>query len=234
MRYSRSSATSASVRPGARPPCVDQLGERGVGDRARGAQRGELGVVLDHAQLLDQPGRADQGDRRCASSASAAWASTVTWSDSNPSAPIPSSAANPARVSGARPLDHGLQVGHLGGDLRAVAAVGAQAALRVAVDVHEQRGVRPGEAGEVADVDQVGDQQRVDARGRAARAARPAGRQSSRAHGHVGGLQQLDVGAFQPARAWPGRRARRSAARPPRAFLSPRMDSTSSGSTPGA
>ena len=50
-------------------------------------------------------------------------------------------------------------------DLRAVAAVGAQAALRVAVDVHEERGVRPGEAGEVADVDQVGDQQPVDARG---------------------------------------------------------------------
>ena len=64
------------------------------------------------------------------------------------------------QVTPAGPLDGHLQVGCLLGGLGAVAAVGGQH-RRLVVGEHQQGRVGPGETGQVAHVDQVGDQHRV-------------------------------------------------------------------------
>ena len=68
-----------------RPPALDQVGERGVGGRARRPQQPDLGVVLDHPQPLDQPRRTDRARASRPSSGQAANSSTVTTWLSNPS-----------------------------------------------------------------------------------------------------------------------------------------------------
>ena len=66
----------------------------------------------------------------------------------------------PGQVTPAGPLDGHLQVGRLLGRLGAVAAVGGQH-RRPIVGEHQQGRVGPGETGQIAHVDQVGDQHRV-------------------------------------------------------------------------
>jgi hypothetical protein len=64
---------------------------------------------------------------------------------------------------GARPLDQPPQVGHLPLRLRAVTAVSAEHTVFVAVDMHQQGAVGAGESGEISNIQQIGDQQRLEA-----------------------------------------------------------------------
>ncbi len=73
------------------------------------------------------------------------------------------------------PVDQRFQIGHLLGGLGLVAAVGAEHGAPLVASgvlgVHQQRRVGTGETGQIADIAQIDDQQRVEAVVRAARDA---------------------------------------------------------------
>jgi hypothetical protein len=133
--------------------------ERGIGDGARRPQRSDLGVVLDRSQAFDDSAvrheceavglglePIESGDR------------DVVGLDADPGDLLPSRPADQVRPDGAG-VDR-VDVGHLTGRLGEVAPVSGE--HRTAVPGDEGRGVRPGEPGEVADVEQIRDQQGVD------------------------------------------------------------------------
>ena len=163
-RRPRRPARSASISPAS-------LTARSVSTRSA------VGTRFDAAAVRQPRGQQAQ------------WSATVTDLASNPTTP---SGARRQQRQVAGPGDQPGQVGHLVCRLRGVPAVGAEqgagrrssAAVRVGDGLgrrlvvggdHQQRRVRSGEPGQVADVDQIGDQQRVDA-GAASAARRSARR----------------------------------------------------------
>jgi len=66
----------------------------------------------------------------------------------------------PGEVAPAGPLDGHFQIGRLLGGLGTVATVGGQNGV-IIVREHQQSSIGPGEAGQIANVDQVRDQHRI-------------------------------------------------------------------------
>ncbi len=174
IRASAARATSRSVRPdeaALQAPAPDLVGElRG------GLDRRQLAVVLDPAQLLDRAARpGPPRPRRPSFSSSRSSVRTDIWSSSKPTLPSRRSAM-PASQS---PLDGDrLPALDLGGGALGVAEVGEEEAHAGPADAGA---VGAGEAGQVADVDQVGDQHPVELalgqeRPRAGRRGRASGR----------------------------------------------------------
>ena len=136
----------------------------------------------------------------------------------------------PRQHEGPAPVDHPLQVGDLLGALGGVAPVGAEPAGGVAVDVQQQRGVGAGEPGEVPDVHQIRDQQRLDVGG----AQQPA---QCRAAGGVGHAREPTAATPPPSPAPAGRAAagvRRAAPRYPSSAWASSSRAASSPSGPGS
>ncbi len=164
---SSSRPTSRSVRPGRRPP----RSTRSV-SAASAASQASRSSATSPASLISRSASTVPAARTSSVSAlrsvssldSASKPSTVTTWLSKPSLPTPAAAARPTRWRPQRPLDRDLQVGRLLGGLGAVPAVGGQHGPAI-VGEHQQRGVRPGETGQVAHVDQVRDQHRVQPAG---------------------------------------------------------------------
>ena len=165
------------------PAGRDQFGQRVVGDRARMAQRLDLALVLDRPQGLDQVGGGAQLDRSPRPGRDGELG--VVVGDGDRPRLEPDDALRCATDQGeiTRPGDQSGQIGDLRFRLGRVTAIGAEQRPRVAETTHricgraddgvgraglvigvdhQQCRIRAGEAGEVADVDQVGDQQRID------------------------------------------------------------------------
>ena len=181
IRWSRSSPTSRSVRPGRIPPAsISSASARSATAQARRSDV-DLAGVLDRPEPLDQVGR-----RRRARSLPGSprrspswrrWAATVTDIASNPIDALgcppragPGRTAGRSAAAGRAPRP---PTGWCTGRrcrtgcvdrcrrCRLRRSVSGVAGFVVGVE-HQQRGVRTGESGEVPDVDQVGDQQRVE------------------------------------------------------------------------
>ena len=154
--------------PGLQAAGGDHPGERGVRRRRRpGAVRRPRPRPSPRAASRPGPGP-DAARRASAPRVSSAWPSTVTWALSKPTAPCSPSAPRSTARAQAR-VDEDAQVGRLVRGLLGVAAVGGEhgpvlAPVGVVAGVHQHRGVRAREAGQVADVDQIGDEQGVEIR----------------------------------------------------------------------
>jgi hypothetical protein len=147
---------------GPQPAAVHQVGQRGVGGLAGQPQQRHLAGVLDFAQRLHGLRGANQfggtGLRRRRGQRVEAVHGDHMALEAQP--PRAGRRGAPAQVAPASPLDGHLDVGRLLSGLGAVAAVGGQHRA-VVVGEHQQRRVGPGETGQVAHVDQVCDQHRV-------------------------------------------------------------------------
>ncbi|NCL76872.1 hypothetical protein AIIKEEIJ_04358 [Rhodococcus sp. YH1] len=183
----------------AQPAGGDEVGQRPVRGGARRLQQPDLVFVLDHAQLLDQPGRGREGERAAQPRPAHV---LFDGGDVALEAPPGRRGRGTDQVIGAGAGDPGPQVGHLRGDLGEVAAVGAHdgaGLVGVVVGGDEQRGVRTGEAGEVADVEQVRHQERIEV---------PVGEQPAQrgaAGGVIGGHGLNVLPRRPPERPPPGR-----------------------------
>lgn len=149
------------------PATRHQVGERGVGSLAGQAQQGDLAGVLDLAQRLDGSGGLHQLGGRLP---------VVQLAGQGVESVDGHHIAFEAQLSGARlgrladqiapqrAFDGDVHVRRLLGGLGAVPAVGRQHGDAV-VGEHQQRAVRPGESGEITDIDQVRDQQGIQSAG---------------------------------------------------------------------
>jgi hypothetical protein len=156
---------------GAQPAAFDQVAQRRVGRLAGQPQQCDLAGILDLAQRFDRARGADQLGRgpRCrlpgASRAQFARqrGEVVDRDDvaleAQPAHPVGGRA--PHQGTSARPLNADLHVGRLLRRLGAISPVGRQPGARLAVGVHQQRGVRAGESRQITDVDQVSHQHGV-------------------------------------------------------------------------
>ena len=187
IRWSRSSPTSRSVRPGRMPPpSISSASARSATAQAVRSASISPGV-LDRPQLLDQSAVATSstsGHRRPELADRAASTETGDGLEAD----VPEAVGEQRQVAG--PVDPPGQVGHLLRGLHVVPPVGAEqwsGLVRLAVARTSARGVRPGEPGQVADVDQVRDQQRIQPGVLQERAqpapARPRGARGHAAHG---------------------------------------------------
>ena len=155
---SAASATARSVRPTSPQP--EQPGVDVVDQRRRGADRVELLRLLDRPLRLDEPAGGDELDpvrERLAQPGVRPHRHLLVLE------PEPQLALGPARRERrAQVLRRGLQVEavELGPGALDVAAVGEEAAQ---VRPHHRDPVRAGEAGQVAEVDPVRDEQEVEA-----------------------------------------------------------------------
>ena len=193
VRASRTRAASAKSRSvGASRSVGQDVGQRVVGDRARGLDPGDLTGVLHHPEVLDQMlGRARA--RRPGTSRP----NVALLRPRHPVGLEPEARRSPARsrpqdLASARPACVPTPMcgvapvaGELLGRLVPVAAVGHERARPSAVTRSIARGA--GEPGEVPDVRQAGDEQRVDpgvgealAQSRNASARRPSAGGSAR------------------------------------------------------
>ena len=143
------------------PDLRQEQRQRLVGEPARGCQRLDLGVVLHRTQRLHLS--AERHHDKCGTcllQVSARSDREVIGLDPDPDDAL-SRRQGSQRQHGVA-LDHDLDVGALGLDLREVTEVGGETVQ--ALCRHEDGTVRSAEAGQIAGARQGADQERLDAR----------------------------------------------------------------------
>ena len=160
------SSASASLALGAADEPVARAGARSAASAsARAARMRSISSrLLDRAQPLDDAARADQLDpvgQQLAQPAVLAHATCARPRTRAAAGPAASALARPPRADPARRGSRSNDGCDLLGRLLDVAEVGDEGARARA---RQRQAVAAGEAGQIADVDEVGDQQRVDAR----------------------------------------------------------------------
>ena len=132
--------------------------ERQAADPAGRGQQVELGLVLDRAQLLDHGAERCQLDARCLLRQGLVTGhGQFLRLEQQPAVPAPRGEA--AERGHQEPLGQQLEIGGI--TLRGEGVPGVGGEHAAALRGHQQRGVGAGQAGEVADVRQVGDQRCV-------------------------------------------------------------------------
>ncbi len=149
------------MRPGRRPPRAIRSVSARVGGFAGQPQQRDLPGVFDLAQRLHGLCGADQlgaaGLRRRGSQRVVGVHRDHVALEAHP---LRSGGRGPpGEVAPTGPLDGHFEIGRLLGGLGAVATVGSQNG--VVVREHQQCRIGPGEAGQIANVDQVRDQHRI-------------------------------------------------------------------------
>ncbi len=147
---------------GPQPAAGHQIGQRGVGGLAGQPQQRHFTGVLDLTQRFHRLRGTDQlGDtvlpQLFGECVEAVHGDDMAFKAQSPHA---GRCGPPGQITRAGPLDGHLQVRRLLGGLGAVPAVGGQH-RRPVVGEHQQGGVGPGETGQIAHIDQVADQHRV-------------------------------------------------------------------------